>query len=452
MTDSVEPPVQASADGAGERVMELVRRLYPICRSITGDGTRQTLDILGEYVPLERHEIPSGTSVFDWEIPPEWNCRGARLTAPDGRVVVDFADHNLHVLNYSEPIDRVVTRSELASHVHTLPDHPDWIPYRTSYYRRDWGFCMPHRLWEGLPDGNYRAFIDSSLEPGALSLAEIVLPGRSEREVLFSTHVCHPSMCNDNLSGVAVQTLLFEWLADQDRHYTYRGVFVPGTIGALAWLWLRRRETAVPVQAGLVLAGLGDEGGFTFKRSRRDHSATERSVRAAARALQVSVEERPFSPYGYDERQYCSPGFDLPIGRFSRTPFGEYPEYHTSADDTGFVSADRLGESLACCRAFVEAMEADRHWVNTAPWGEPQLGRRGLYEDASGRPPGQAQRMALLWMLNLSDGHWSLLEIAERSGLSFRDLHEAAHRLADVGLLVARESAGADAGNGTRRA
>jgi aminopeptidase-like protein len=353
--------------------------------------------------------------------------------------VCDFAEHNLHVLNYSEPIDRLVSRDELAAHVHTLPDQPHWIPYRTSYYRRDWGFCMAHDTWRTLPEGEYHARIDASLAPGALSLAELVLPGRTDREVVFSTHVCHPSMCNDNLSGIAVQTLLFEWLAGIDREYTYRAVFVPGTIGAITWLWLHRERLPGPVAAGLVLAGLGDEGGFTLKHSRRGDTATERATRAAARAAGVELAERPFSPYGYDERQYCSPGFDLPVGRLSRTPFGEYPEYHTSADDLGFVSGQRLAEAVSLCQDVVRALEADRRWRSTMPWGEPQLGRRGLYDDAGGPGSAEDRRMAMLWMLNLSDGGWSLLEIAERAGLPFPVLEQAARRLADAGLLVAHE-------------
>jgi len=415
-------------------MMELIERLYPLCRSITGQGVRETLDIIGEDLDLQRHEVPSGTQVFDWEIPREWTIRDAYIADAAGRRVVDFREHNLHVLNYSAPVSMRMRRDDLAEHVFTMPDRPDWIPYRTSYYRETWGFCLTHNQWVGLPDGEYQVHIDSTLAPGALTLAECVLPGESEQEILFSTHICHPSLCNDNLSGIAVQTRLFQWLSRRARRYTYRAVFVPGTIGSLTWLWLNR-DRLDGVRGGLVLSGLGDAGGFTYKRSRQGRSWMDRIVEQALSDAGVQWQCREFSPYGYDERQYCSPGFNLAVGRLSRTPYGEYPQYHTSADNLEFVSENQLDGALRACQRIVEYLEADRYLHNLSPYGEPQLGKRGLYGAVGGGSGPDEFRMAMLWVLNLADGTYSLLDMAERSGQPLGLLAEAADALAQAGLL-----------------
>lgn len=437
-----------TTSGEGAAMMDLVRDLYPICRSITGNGVRQTLDRVAEHIPLARHEIPSGTQVFDWQIPREWNVREAYLATVDGRREVDFADHNLHLLNYSVPVRRRVARDELLEHVFTLPEHPGWIPYRTSYYRDNWGFCMAHDTLATLGDPEYDVVIDTTLEPGALTLAECVLEGESDQEILLSTHICHPSLCNDNLSGIAVLTWLMAWLARRERRLTYRAVFVPGTIGSLAWLHLRQQQLD-RIRGGLVLSGLGDAGGFTYKRSRQSRSPMDRLLQVALRDGTEPWQVRDFSPYGYDERQYCSPGFNLAVGRLSRTPYGEYPEYHTSADDLSLVSAPSLEGALGCCQRIVSYLEADRRWVNTKPHGEPQLGKYGLYGSIGGTSADQ-QRLALLWMLNLSDGSHSLLDIAERSALDMGLLAEAAERLATAGLLRPAPAAGPDTDTATR--
>jgi len=430
----------APAEG-GPSLMALVERLYPICRSITGNGVRQSLEILEEHIPLHRHEVPTGTQVYDWEIPSEWNIRDAWIRDSAGRSVVEFADHNLHVLNYSEPVHRMVDREELLDHVYTLPDQPHAIPYRTSYYTRKWGFCMRHADRLALADERYEVMIDSTLEPGALTLAECRIPGTSAQEVLLSTHICHPSMCNDNLSGIAVATALCHWLLARDNRYTWRVLFVPGTIGSLTWLWLHR-DRLERIRAGLVLCGLGDAGGFTYKRSRADNAEIDRVVCAALRDPAFGGSVRDFTPYGYDERQYGAPGFKLPVGRLSRTPHGEYAEYHTSADDRDFISEERLQGALALCQRIVGDLEANQHWRNLAPHGEPQLGKRGLYGGTGGTAPEPAQ-LALLWMLSFSDGEHSVLDIAERSGMAVPDLAAAAERLYAAGLLApTREGAG----------
>ncbi len=419
---------------AGREMHALVRELFPICRSITGDGVRKTLEILSRRVPLELVELESGTEVLDWTVPREWNVREAWVRDPNGDLAIDFESSNLHLVSYSAPVRRRMPLAELRPHLHTLPDRPDWIPYRTSYYRESWGFCLTHRRLESLPEGEYEVAIDSTLAPGKMVWGELVLPGRLPDEVLISAHVCHPSLANDNLSGVAVALFLADLLARVERRQTFRFLFIPGTIGSIAWL-ATHEDAAERIRAGLVAANLGDPGAFTYKRSRRGDATVDR---AAARALaDAGVEHtlEDFVPFGYDERQYCSPGFNLPVGSLTRTPWGRYPQYHTSADDLEFVRPEALGGSLALYLEVARALERNRTFLNLNPRGEPQLGRRGLYGSLGGREEGRERELALLWVLNLSDGEHDLLAIAERSGLAFARVSEAADRLLDAGLL-----------------
>ncbi|HEY9421389.1 MAG TPA: DUF4910 domain-containing protein [Thermoanaerobaculia bacterium] len=404
--------------------------LYPICRSITGDGVRQTLAAIQERIPLEIHEVPSRTPVFDWTVPREWNIRDAWIKDPSGRKVVDFREHNLHVLNYSVPVHEKLPLEELRARLFTLPDKPDLIPYRTSYYKETWGFCLRHRTLEELPEGEYEVFIDSTLEDGALTYGECFLPGQSEREVLLSTHVCHPSLCNDNLSGIAVTTWLAAERQNRPRRYSYRFLFIPGTIGSITWL-ARNEDRTRRIAHGLVAANLG-KGGFHYKKSRRGNAEIDRAVMAV---LQGSGDVEEFVPFGYDERQYCSPGFNLPVGSLTRTPYGRYPEYHTSADDLDLVSPEALEGSLRTYRAVMDVLEGNRRYESLNPKCEPQLGRRGLYRNIGGDDAGRSRELALLWTLNFSDGEHSLLDIAERSGMSFAAIREGADALLEVGLL-----------------
>jgi len=419
----------------GRRIYRLIVELYPICRSITGDGYRQTMRLLQSRVPLQIHEVPTGTPLFDWTAPREWNIRDAFVKNARGEKIIDFQDSNLHVVSYSVPVRAVVPLAELKKHLFTMPEHPDWIPYRTSYYREDWGFCLSHRCYEALKEGDYEVVIDSTLGPGSLTYGELYLPGEREDEILISAHSCHPSLANDNLSGIGLAVELARHLSSVPRRYSYRFLFIPGTIGAIGWLCLN--ESSVPrIKGGLVITGVGDRGAVTYKRSRRGNTGIDR---AAALVLQQSGQPYrllDFHPYGYDERQFCSPGFNLPVGRFSRTPYGEYPEYHTSADDLGFVGPDALGDSFAKIRRILDVMEHDRTYVNQSPKGEPQLGKRGLYSS-----PGPRE-LALLWVLNLSDGGNRLLDIAERSGVDFSDIKEAADVLLRAGLLAECEPSG----------
>jgi aminopeptidase-like protein len=426
----------ALADQAA--MMALIEALYPMCRSITGEGLRQSLRRIAREIPLSLVEVATDTPVFDWTVPREWNLRQAYVETLDGRRVVDVARSNLHILQYSVPVDRVVEREELLRHVHTLPEAPDWIPYRTSYYREDWGFCLSQRQADALAEPRYRVVIDSTLAPGHLTYGELVLPGMRDEEVLISCHSCHPSLANDNLSGVAVATMLARRLmARERRRLTYRFLFIPGTIGSLAWL--AANEAVVPrVTHGLVLSCLGDGAPLTYKQSRRGSAAIDRIV---AHVLQASGEPYrilPFTPYGYDERQYCSPGFDMPVGCLMRSPNGTFPEYHTSADNLAFLRPAALAGSLETVMRIVDVIEGDGAYRNLSPKGEPQLGKRGLYRPIGGKKEagGGADQMALLWVLNQSDGRHSLLDIAERAGMPFAAIRAAADALIAADLLA----------------
>ena len=415
-------------------MLDFIAELYPICRSITGEGVRETLRMIQKRIPLEMHEVPSGTKVFDWTVPLEWNVSDAYIKNEAGVRVVDFKANNLHVMSYSSPLKKRMTLEELNPHLFSLPDHPEWIPYRTSYYQENWGFCLSHKNRELLKNGEYEVVIDSTLLPGSLTYGESYLPGENADEVLVSCHVCHPSLCNDNLSGIAVAVLLAQAMATRQRRYSYRFLFIPGTIGSITWL--ARNEAIVSrIKHGLVLTGVGDAGKVTYKRSRQGHAEIDRVM---SQVLKDSGDPHAiidFFPYGYDERQYCSPGFDLAVGCFMRTPHGEYPEYHSSADNLDFVKADSLARSFSRCLEAFELLEHNRSYLNQNPKCEPQLGRRGLYRAVAGQQEKQSNELALLWVLNASDGRHTLLDIAERADLPFRRIQAAAEALVEVGLL-----------------
>jgi aminopeptidase-like protein len=426
----------------GEELYKLVAELYPICRSITGDGVRRTLEIVErELGGLEVSEVPTGTQVLDWTVPREWNVRDAWVADAAGRRVIDFQASNLHLVSYSVPVRATIGLAELREHLFTLPDQPDWVPYRTSYYAERWGFCASQRLVDSLPEGDYEVCVDSTLADGHLTYGEHLVEGQTQDEVLISCHVCHPSLANDNLSGIAVASRLARLLGQGRRpRYSYRFLFIPGTIGSITWL-ARNQDNLGRVRHGLVLSGVGDPGGFTYKRSRRGDTEIDRAV---AHVLGRSGRDHQlvdFSPYGYDERQYCSPGFNLPVGRLGRTPFATYPQYHTSADDLDFVGPAQLQESLEVCQEIVEVLEGNRRYLNLFPKGEPQLGRRGLYGSIGGRSDAEERQMAMLWVLNLSDGDHSLLDVAERAGLPFAQVADVAAVLEEAGLL-SRTAAG----------
>lgn len=414
-------------------MLTLIEELFPICRSITGDGVRETLRVLQEHVMLEMNEVPSGTKVLDWTVPPEWNIRAAYIARLDGARVVDFANNNLHIVQYSTPVDEVMTLSDLRGHLHTLPDQPEWIPYRTSYYRENWGFCLQHRDLLKLSDERYRVVIDADLAPGHLTYGELFIPGSTDETVLFSCHICHPSLANDNLSGIAVAAMLARHMAALTPRYSYRFLFIPGTIGSLTWL-ARNEDLARKTTHGLVLSCLGDAGPVTYKQSRRGNAAIDRIAAHVLRQSSAHHSIRPFIPYGYDERQFCSPGFNLPVGCLMRTPNGEYPEYHTSADNLSLLRAESLAHSLSVLRQIVGVIEGNETYRSRNPKGEPQLGRYGLYGTIGGQSAGHDQ-LALLWVLNLADGEHSLLDTAEYAGIPFSVIRAAADALLAVGLI-----------------
>jgi aminopeptidase-like protein len=419
----------------GDAIYTLAAEIYPICRSITGNGVRETLSHLARHIDVISHEVPSGTQVLDWTVPREWNIRDAYIADDRGQRVVDFRRSNLHVMSYSIPVRVRLSLAELKPHIFTLPDQPDLIPYRTSYYAERWGFCMAHRQLEALPDGAYEVVIDSSLTEGALTYGEYLHKGETEEEFLLTAHICHPSLANDNCSGLALLTHLAARLSRQKTRYSYRFLFAPGTIGAITWL-ARNRETAARVKHGLVLSCVGDGGGPLYKRSRQGSATIDRAMAHVLRHAAPQGAVIDFFPYGYDERQFCSPGFDLPVGLFQRSQFGTFPQYHTSADDLSFIAPEYLAKSYRLLVGAIDLIENDLTFRNTAPFGEPQLGKRGLYAAIGGDKDAAAKNMAMLWILNLSDGKHSLLDIAERAALPFTTIADTAALLHRHGLLA----------------
>ncbi len=420
----------------GREMHELMTELYPICRSISGNGVRITHDLIRRLIPLESKEVPTGTQVFDWTVPREWNVRDAYVIGPNGTKIIDFQRCNLHLLNYSVPIRARMPLAELREHLYTLPDQPGVIPYRTTYYRDAWGFCLSYEQYSALSDGEYEVVIDTTLEDGYLTYGELFLQGESEEQFLISCYTCHPSLCNDNLSGVVLTTFLAKHLLGQARRrFSYRFLFIPETIGAITWLALN--EVDVPkIRHGLVATCLGDPGVPTYKRSRRGRAEIDRAVEHVLRQSGEEYRILDFFPTGSDERQFCSPGFNLPIGSLMRTPYGRFSEYHTSADNLSFVRPSCLANSFDNYLKVIFIIEQNLTYYSLNPKCEPQLGRRGLYRQIGGSNTGAADlEEALYWVLNFSDGENSLLDIAERSGLAFRKIRHASELLCQHSLL-----------------
>lgn len=413
-------------------------RLWPICRSLTGDGNRQSFEILKEIIPLTLHEIPSGTEVFDWKVPPEWNIRDAYLITPDGRKVADFKVHNLHVVNYSEPVDRELTWEELEPHVHTLPEMPTAIPYMTSYYNRNWGFCLSYEEYQTLPkEGMYRAVIDSSLdENGQLTYGDLVLPGETEEEIMFSTYICHPSLANNELSGPLVQAFLYQQIAAlPKRRYTYRFIFIPETIGSIAYLALNEKEMLEKTRAGYVITCVGDGGPFTYKRSKRGNSLADQAAIHVLEQQNLDHTVIDFAIGGSDERQYCSPGFNLPVGSLTRAMYHTYDAYHTSLDNKDFISFGAMEDTVQVYLDFARTLEANRIYERPNPFCEPQLGKRGLYYKVGGKRKRTADIEMMKQLLAFADGEMSLMEIAKRQGYFAPDYVDVIGKLEANGLL-----------------
>ena len=419
---------------AGEEAYSIIERLYPLCRSITGNGTRKTLDIIGEQIELKRTELPTGTQIFDWQVPKEWNIRDAYIITPEGEKILDFKENNLHVTGYSLPVKQTMSKANLLPHLHSLPKYPKWIPYTYSYYNETWGFSICHDHLQTLSNGDYQVFIDSDLQPGHLSYAEHVIPGQSDQEFLIYTHVCHPSLCNDNLSGISISIELAKFLGQQTQlNYTYRFIFAPATIGSISWL-SQNQDKFGKIKAGLIIAVAGDAGQLTYKKSRNEDDYTNSLVLNALEASGKPFRIEEFTPFGYDERQFCSPGINLPVGRLTRTPNGCYPEYHTSADNLDIVEPAYLTDTMEAYLDIIELFENNRTFKNTRPYGEPHLDKHRLYQKA-GAYNIQDNTFAILWVLNQSDGKNSLLDIARKSKLPYSDILSANKALYDVNLL-----------------
>lgn len=435
-----EPP--ESGLRRSREIYDWACQLYPICRSLTGEGNRQTLRFLQKLLPsLKLFEVPSGTKAFDWEVPPEWNIRQGWIKDEAGKTIVDFADHNLHVMGYSEPVDRQMSFEELDRHLYSLPHDPDAIPYVTSYYKRRWGFCLRHHDRERLDQTQkYRVYIDSSLTPGALSYGELILEGETSKEVLLSTYICHPSMANNELSGPVVATALGRWLMGlKERRYTYRILFLPETIGSIVYLSRHLEELKERVIAGFVLTCVGDDRGYSYIPSRQGDTLADRAALHVLNHHTPGFERYTFLDRGSDERQYCSIGVDLPVALMMRTKFNEFPEYHTSKDDLSLISPAGLGGAFALYQHAIQALEQN-YYYRTTVCCEPQLGKRGLYPTVSTRGSGKGSRELRLLrnILALADGTMDLFDLAESVGASVQECAPIIKRLLGEGLLERR--------------
>ncbi len=416
---------------AGQRAHDLARELWPLNRSLTGQGVVETLKRLGQDLPgLSIHQVASGTSAFDWTVPKEWEVSEAYIMTPDGDRICDFADNNLHLVGYSQPIDTVMSLDDLQAHLHSLPDQPDAIPYVTSYYAPNWGFCLTDAQRVGLRDGDYRVVIDARHFDGHLTYADLVLPGESDEEVLFSTYICHPSMANNELSGPVVAHALARLLATREtRHYTYRFVFVPETLGALVYLGEHLDHMKQKTVAGFVLTCVGDERTWSFMPSRQGGTLADRAVAQACAELGIEPDPYSFLQRGSDERQYCAPGIDLPVCSLMRSKYATYPEYHTSQDDLTFVTPKGLDQTITAYERIIDILEANV-FVRTTTLGEPQLGKRGLYSNLS-KVGSAAGAMTMRNLIAYADGTTDLIGLAGFLGVEVSELADLSELLSE---------------------
>jgi aminopeptidase-like protein len=420
-----------------DEVEEYFDRLWPICRSITGEGLRKSFDILQNIIPLELTEVPSGTDVFDWTVPDEWNIRDAFIITPDGKKIADFKVNNLHVVNYSTPVNKEVTFDELDAHLHTKKELPGAIPYITNYYEKSWGFCISFNEYEKLPrNGIYKVVIDSDLQPGALTYGDLILPGEKEEEILFSSYLCHPSMANNELSGPLMLAFLYREIAKlKNRKFSYRFVIAPETIGAICYLNQNKKQLLNNVKAGYVLTCCGDGGTITFKKTREDESLTNRVTVHMLSQMGNGFRMVPFDPIGSDERQYSSPGFNLPVGVLMRTPFGQFKEYHTSYDNKELMDFKKISDLVRFCTDLVKAYELNDAYENQVKYGEPFLRKRDMFEDLSTKLTHSDIIKMRLRLLNFLDGSRDLVDICDTYGYSILDTEAEIKQLLEHGLI-----------------
>lgn len=421
--------------------MELFDRLWPIPRSLTGNGVRATLKVLGEEVPIRRLEVPSGTRAFDWTVPKEWNIRDAYVKDSSGKKLINFKKNNLHVLGYSVPVHAKISKKELMKHVHTLPSMPRAIPYLTSYYQERWGFCVEQRRLSEFRDKRYEVVIDSTLKKGHLTIGEGFIKGRTNNEILLSTYICHPSMANNELSGPIVQTLIYKHLLKRKRNlkYSYRFLYLPETIGAIVYLSRYGRRMKKKVKAGYVITCVGDDAPFTYKKSRRGDSLADRAALNVLRASSKPYRVVDWFPSGSDERQYGSPGFDLPVGSLMRSMYGTYKEYHTSLDNRSFIKEKAIAESAQTYLNIIEGLEVNDVYINQHPNCEPQLGKRGLYPTLGSQREIDGSVKKIMWLLGFGDGKHDVLDIADKLALPAASLKPEVELLLKEGLLKLRK-------------
>lgn len=420
-------------ENTGKEMYKYIEKLFPICRSITGDGVRETLNIIKSLIPLEIHEVPSGTKAFDWTVPREWNIKDAYVKNSKGERVIDFKKSNLHVISYSIPVKKTMSLEELKPYLHTDPNHKDRIPYLTSYYNENWGFCLSQDDFDKMAEDEYEVVIDSKLKNGSLTYGEYYIKGESEEEVLFTTYTCHPSMCNDNLSGISLLTFVAKTLSKIKTKYSYRFLFAPETIGSITWL-SQNENKLKNIKMGLVATCVGDAGMKIYKKTRSGDALIDKIVEKVLAHCGQKYSSWDFFPWGSDERQFCSPGINLPVGSLARSIYG-FDGYHSSADNLSYMSEQGLGDSYKTYLEIIYVIENNVKYLNLNPKCEPQLGKRGLYRMLGGGTDYPFDEFAMFWVLNLSDGNYSLLDISYKSGFDFKRIKYAADALYKSGLL-----------------